>query len=191
VVTAHLGSFETGVAALRMHEDNVHVVFVRDNLSGFESMRSAQRRRLGVHEAPIDDGWRTWMKLRDALRTDHVVMLQGDRVMPGQRGVVVPFLDGHIEVPSGPVKLALASGAPIVPIFAITDGRGGIDVHIEAPIEVERPNKSILPCGNLQRCLESTSGSIQSSGSRSGGRGLRIASRTRRRLERQHEARWR
>ena len=58
VVTAHMGSFEAGLAALRARERNkIHVVFRRDSFPRFEKLRSALRESLGVEEAPVDDGW--------------------------------------------------------------------------------------------------------------------------------------
>ena len=139
VVTAHMGSFEVGMAALRRSETKpIHVVFRRDAEAEFERSRSMLRRRLGVVEAPVDEGWTVWIRLRDALRADEAVVLQGDRVMPGQKGQRVPFLGGHILLPTGPVKLAAATGAPIVPIFSVRSGPGGhkVRVLIEPLIEV-------------------------------------------------------
>jgi len=130
VVTAHIGSFEVGAAAMRKTEPHVHVVFQRDPMRLFESLRAEQHRALGLIEAPVepgrgDDTWNVWLKLRDALREDHVVLLQGDRVMPGQRGRKVPFMGGHVMLPPGPVKLAMATGAPIIPVCSprLPDGR--------------------------------------------------------------------
>lgn len=134
VVTAHLGSFETGVAALVAKSEVVHVVFRRDELPRFERLRSAQRKRLGVKEAPVDDGFGVWIRLRDALQRNEVVLMQADRVMPGQRGVRVPFLHGHMLIPTGPVKLALTTGAPIVPVFTIRTSNDTVRVFIEPPI---------------------------------------------------------
>jgi KDO2-lipid IV(A) lauroyltransferase len=91
---------------------------------------------LGVTEAPLDEGWGVWLRLRDALIADQVVMLQGDRTMPGQPGIAVPFFGGHIEIPSGPVKLAMASGAPILPVFTTRSG-SRFRVVIDEPIVVE------------------------------------------------------
>src|SRR5262245_12975358 len=102
LVTAHLGSFETAVAALRRDEPRVHIVFRRDPMERFERMRAAQRLRLGVIEAPVDDGLAVWVKLRDALLNDEVVLMQADRAMPGQTGHKVRFLHGHLLVPAGP-----------------------------------------------------------------------------------------
>jgi KDO2-lipid IV(A) lauroyltransferase len=135
IVTAHMGSFEVGVAALREEEQQIHVVFKRDT-GRFERIRQGLRQRLGVVEQAVDEGWGVWVKLRDALKADEVVAIQGDRVMPGQKGSRVPFLGGHVLLPTGPVKQALASGAPIVPVFSVRTPGGKIKLFIEEPIEV-------------------------------------------------------
>jgi KDO2-lipid IV(A) lauroyltransferase len=142
LAAAHLGPFECAVASLREHEPHVHVVFMRDTVKeGFEALRARLRAKLGVIEAPVEPGADSlgpWMGLREALVRDEVVLLQADRVMPGQRGVPVPFLGGHLEVPPGPVKLALASGAPIIPVFSFWE-KGGVRIVLEEPIEVTQP----------------------------------------------------
>ncbi|MBB6430176.1 lysophospholipid acyltransferase family protein [Algisphaera agarilytica] len=119
LVTAHFGNFEVGLAAMREIEERVHVVFQRDQQSRFERIRSELHRNLGIIETPIDDGMASWLALRDALQDNAVVMLQGDRVMPGQRGLDVPFFDGHLSLPIGPAKLAMMTGAPLIPVFAV------------------------------------------------------------------------
>jgi KDO2-lipid IV(A) lauroyltransferase len=97
-------------------------------------MRSALREKLGVIEAPVDDGWTIWMRLRDALARDEVVVLQGDRVMPGQKGHRAPVLGADMMLPSGPAKLSLATGAPIVPVFAIRTPAGHVRLCVEPAI---------------------------------------------------------
>jgi len=137
VATAHMGSFEVGMASLLQLEKHVHVVFHRDGATLFESTRAQLRRRLGVAEVPVDEGVHIWLQLRDALLADEVVAIQADRIMPGQKGVCVPFLGGHMMLPSGPVKLAMATGSPIVPIFTLREPGGGIRIAIEEPIIVQ------------------------------------------------------
>jgi len=141
LVTAHLGNFEVGLAAMRQKEDRVHVVFQRDRMSRFEQIRSELHQQLGILETPIDDGMASWLTLRDALQSDAVVMLQGDRVMPGQRGLAVPFFDGHLELPIGPAKLAMMTGSPLIPVFAIQSPQTGgghdkVRIVLGEPIEV-------------------------------------------------------
>lgn len=143
VVTAHLGCFELGMAALVEHETRVHVVFRRDASPRFDRLRSKLREKLGVWEAPVDDGWSTWSRLRDALANDEVVMIQGDRVMPGQKGVAVPFLSGRLLVPTGPLKLALIAGAPVVPVFSLRTAVGRLRIVVEEPITLTRDDGPI------------------------------------------------
>lgn len=135
LVTAHMGSFEVGLAALRRAEPRVHVVFKRDASGPFESMRSRMRRTLGVLEAPIDEGLATWMDLRDALLSNDVVVMQADRTMPGQRSEVVPFLHGHLRIPTGAVRLARMTGSPIVPVYTVRLSSGRFAVHLHSAIE--------------------------------------------------------
>ncbi|HWE97287.1 MAG TPA: lysophospholipid acyltransferase family protein [Tepidisphaeraceae bacterium] len=146
IVTAHMGSFEVGTAALLEHEKRrVHVLFHRDALGLFEQIRSTLRRRLGVVEVPVEQGWTVWMRLRDALRADGVVLIQGDRVMPGQKGRAMPFFGGHVLLPTGPVKLALASGAPMVPVFSVRTPEGNVRLFIEEPICVGEGEGMLSP----------------------------------------------
>lgn len=141
LVTAHLGSFEVGAAVLKSRESRVHVVFQRDPMPVFERLRSDQHRRVGLIEAPVnpasgEDAWNVWLGLRDALLQNEVVLMQGDRVMPGQRGSRIPFLGGHIVMPPGPVKLALATGAPIIPVCSPRTAAGRVRIIMEEPIWV-------------------------------------------------------
>ncbi|MBX3359038.1 MAG: lysophospholipid acyltransferase family protein [Phycisphaeraceae bacterium] len=135
LVTAHMGSFEVGLAALMRVEQRVHVVYKRDASGPFEAMRARLRRLLGALEAPIDEGMSTWMGLRDALLGGDVVVMQADRAMPGQRFEVVPFLHGHLRLPTGAIRLARITGSPIVPVFTVRLASGRFAVHLCPAIE--------------------------------------------------------
>jgi KDO2-lipid IV(A) lauroyltransferase len=136
LLTAHIGSFEVGMAALLELEKTIHVVFKRD-VGRFEQTRQALRTRLGVVEEAVDDGWGMWLRLREALRADEVVAIHGFRVMPWQKGHRMEFLGGQLLLPSGPAKLALASGAPIIPVFSLRSLSGRVKLFIEDPIIVD------------------------------------------------------
>ncbi len=152
IVTAHMGSFEVGLAALRDLEPRVHVVFRRDFADRFDTIRQIVRQRLGIIEHPVDEGLDLWIRLRDALLTDEVVVIQGDRVMPGQKGQRVPFLGNHILLPTGPIKLAQASGAPVIPIFSLRRPDGKVDIIIEDAIDPVSDNGD--PMLRLAKVLE-------------------------------------
>ena len=136
LVTAHLGSFEVGLAGIADREQRVHVVFTRDTMGTFDRLRSERRQKLGVVEAPLDDGLAMWLRLRDALRRDEVVLMQGDRVMPGQKSVTLDFLGRPMRFPTGPVRLAMATNAPIMPVFTLHTPDRRVRVVLEEPIIV-------------------------------------------------------
>jgi phosphatidylinositol dimannoside acyltransferase len=135
LVTAHMGSFEVGLAALVGAEPKVHIVYKRDPFAAFDTMREQLRTRLGARGIAIDDGWPSLFAMRTALERDEVVVLQGDRAMPGQRCQQVSFLGGHLALPLGPVTLSRIVGSPIVPVFTVRTARDRFRVHLLPPIE--------------------------------------------------------
>ncbi len=140
------------MAALTDREKRVHVVFQQDVFDAFDGIRDRLHRKLGVIDARIEGGLNVWMALRDALQNDEAVLIQADRVMPGRRGVAVPFLGGHVELPVGPVKLAALSGAPIIPVFAVRRPDRRIKLIIEPAIDVG-PSERVIGHGEPQPSL--------------------------------------
>ncbi|MBC7784567.1 MAG: lysophospholipid acyltransferase family protein [Burkholderiales bacterium] len=140
LVTAHMGSFEVGLAALRTVEPSIRVVFKRDEFGGFERIRKSLRQRMGIIEAPIDDGWTTLIGLRDALGNNEVVVMQADRAMTGQKARAVSFAGGTLRIPVGPVTLARIHGSPIVPVYTVRVGAGRYKVWLEPAIDADAPD---------------------------------------------------
>jgi len=135
LVTAHMGSFEVGLAGLTGVEEEIHVVFKRDANDHFEGLRQSVRRVLGVHEAAIDDGWPALVKLRDRLEAGAAIVMQADRAMPGQKAETVRFGHGHLRLPLGPLRLAQMTGSPIVPVFTVRQPDGRFRVLLEPAID--------------------------------------------------------
>mgnify|MGYP002628333836 CR=1 FL=1 len=121
----HMGAFEPALAILCQYERKVHVLFQPDPMMRFERARHAIRKQLNVVEHRISDGIAAWDGMLCALKANEAVVLHGDFVLSGQRGVVMPFLGcKSVHLPSGPVRLSSASGAPIVPTFCARTSSG-------------------------------------------------------------------
>jgi len=154
LASAHLGSFESAVAALRRASSvPVHVLFARDRIRAFDRARTLARRHLGVVEHPVEGGVDAWLALRDALARGELVAILADRVMPGQRGATISFFERASALPAGPVRLAAISGAPIVPTFMIPGSDGASTLRFEAPIEVDDATRAIDDSHPGQRAL--------------------------------------
>jgi KDO2-lipid IV(A) lauroyltransferase len=72
------------------------------------------------------------------LRSGGVVALQVDRVPPRLRTRSVTLFGAASAIPEGPLRLAMLTGAPIVPIFAARTGHRRYEVVAHPPIRVAR-----------------------------------------------------
>jgi KDO2-lipid IV(A) lauroyltransferase len=159
LVTAHLGSFEVGLAALSKVEGRVHVLFRRDEMKAFEESRSRFRSLLGVRECPVEGGLEAWATLRDALNDGETVLLQGDRVLAGQQGVPVRFCHGAIAAPTGPVRLARLTGATLLPVASVVLPDDSIKIIIGASIDP--PHAPEDDADTLQQVVDALASVVQ------------------------------
>lgn len=74
--------------------------------------------------------------LAAALGRGDVVALQGDRPRAGGRAIAVELCGRPFELPVGPLALARAAGAPLLPVFAFREGRRRYRVAFRDPIRV-------------------------------------------------------
>lgn len=72
------------------------------------------------------------MVLRERLRANGIIIIT---VAPlAHKFVAVPFFNGQLELPAGPIQLALTSQALLLPVFAFTKPNGAFEVVIDQPI---------------------------------------------------------
>lgn len=120
LLTGHFGNFELlGGWLGRIHP----VDFVVQPLSnpGVDEMLGRERERSGVGQIPIGGGVRGVLQSLAANRWVALVADQDAR----RHGVFVPFFGRPASTPTGPARIALRTGAPIVMGFAerLLDGR--------------------------------------------------------------------
>lgn len=136
VTFPHLGAFEAAASLLHEHypDRDHHVVVVTDDIH----TAHAPGRILGDRY-----GWRTVSIYRPgvgttALRTliDGGILLVSSDVCPPNQlddAATIAFLGREVRLPSGPARLALATGAVILPVATYRD-REACHVRIEPPL---------------------------------------------------------
>ena len=75
------------------------------------------------------------MTLRERTKQNCLVGMRAFHV--GHRVFELPFFHGRVRIAPGPVELALATGAVVLPSFAVRNADGVQEVHVEAPIEID------------------------------------------------------
>ena len=142
MATAHLGMYEVG-SMLPSSIEGLHVHLVREPevdpraqefIRG--TVRAVEDARYTMH-FQNDDPLQA-MTFLDALRRGEIVAMQGDRPRAGSRSVDATLFGRPLAFPAGPAVLARAAGVPILPVFAIREGRRRYRCLFMEPIDVPR-----------------------------------------------------
>src|SRR6266540_1553781 len=136
LVTAHLCNWEIGGLMLAQVKQPIHVVLVPDIFSGVESVRNRLHERAGVTEIPVDRSFVPTLSVLRALDDNAVVAMQGDRDFDNS-GIAVPFFGREAYFPRGPLRVAMASGATVLPAFIVRVPDGRYRAIVEDPLEID------------------------------------------------------
>jgi len=146
VVTMHLGHWDLGIKLLTVYDVPVHVVMLNRDPETVTRYADEARRMPGTRVHQMGDPLLA-VELMLALRRGELVALQGDRPV-GENVLATPFFGSPAPLPTGPVQLAMASGAPVMPAFILLDRGRHFRLMVQPPLHFERPQ-----AGQEQRSL--------------------------------------
>ena len=132
VLTAHLGSWEVMAAALRDYDCPGVTIGKRIYFKKYDDFLNAIRRSHDVEVIYRDDSPRKMLK---TLKQNWIVGIVADQDVDSVDGVFVNFFGRQAYTPSGPVALAKASGAVMLPVFIIREEYGHT-LFVDEPIEL-------------------------------------------------------
>lgn len=137
LLTAHLGNWEIGGLMLAEVRQPIHVVLVPDFYPAVERARRRLHERAGVKEIPIDSSFGPTLAVLRALEDNAIVAMQGDRDF-NNTGVAVPFFGRDAFFPRGPLRVAMATEAAVLPAFIVRVREGRYRAVVEKPLSIER-----------------------------------------------------
>ncbi|HEX6177850.1 MAG TPA: lysophospholipid acyltransferase family protein [Thermoanaerobaculia bacterium] len=146
ILTAHMGSYDLGANVFSTVSSR-QIVMVRapetdPKTQQFESEQretgTAETLRVNFNVNSTDLA----IELLHAIEAGHLIAIQGDRVTSGVASVNVKFFGRTVPLPAGPFALAMASRAPIYPLFIIRGGRRRYVLQTCPPITVERRSRN-------------------------------------------------
>ena len=115
VLSAHLGNWELGAAALAQRGFRFNAVALWQPDPKLNELYQSYRTQRRINPIPFGRAARECIA---ALRRNEIVAVVGDRDFTGGRDTV-EFFGQPARLPDGPAKLALATGAPILPVFMV------------------------------------------------------------------------
>ncbi|MGE3077014.1 MAG: lysophospholipid acyltransferase family protein [Dehalococcoidia bacterium] len=111
VVCMHYGNWDLGAGATAARGYPLTVVAETFSDRRLDAMVAGARERLGMKIVKME---RLGPSLFRVLKNNELLALLIDRSVPGE-GVEVEFFGEKVEVPAGPARLALRTGAAVVP----------------------------------------------------------------------------
>jgi len=112
VVCMHFGNWDLGAGATAARGYPVTVIAETFADARLDKMVVGAREKLGMRVVKLDSVSPSILR---TLKRRGVLALLIDRPLPG-KGVRVEFFGQTVEVPAGPARLALRSGAAVVPV---------------------------------------------------------------------------
>jgi KDO2-lipid IV(A) lauroyltransferase len=135
-ITPHLGNWEMGGLLFSFRGGTLNVLTLDERDQRTKSFREEMRGRKGIRNIYIDPRDESPMAILDAvkaLRRNEIVAMLGDRA-ESQKTLSLDFFGRPTPFPIGAALLALATGAPVLPVFVVMEKSRKYRGIIEAPI---------------------------------------------------------
>ncbi|MGC8666770.1 MAG: lysophospholipid acyltransferase family protein [Chthonomonadales bacterium] len=149
LLSAHLGNFEIGARVVTAAGYELFALARETRDAGTTDLMQQIRTRMGIKVVTINQSLRPVL---EGLKRNAVVAIICDQ---NAADVFVPFFGRPTGTVSGPARLALKTGAPIVTFACTRDGGGGYCFHFQEPY---RPQ----PTGDPRADIEAVTAVINS-----------------------------
>ena len=134
LVTAHFGSFDMAVQLLAVHSVRTTIPVEALEPERLLDHVVSLRKNKGLNIIPAKSG--ALQAMIKALRNGEIVLIACDRDITGEAPKAL-FFGEETRLPDMAVRIALRTGAAIIPVFNLRRDGGRYDVYVEPPIEVE------------------------------------------------------
>ena len=135
-ITPHLGNWEIGGLLLSFRGGSLNVLTLDERDLDIRSFREEMRRKRGIkilYTNPKDDSPMAILDAVKALRRNEIVAMLGDRI-ESQKTMVFDFFGRKTAFPIGVGLLAMATEAPVLPVFVVMERNRKYRGIIEPPI---------------------------------------------------------
>ena len=152
LIMSHFGRWEIGARVFAKWQEGMTLVMGGPEGGGTRAGVDEDLRSAGLDVVTVPDGRGHAFDILQAvqvLRRGGIVSLAGDRAHGDARRLRLPFLGRTAAVAAAPFALALASGAPLLVVFALKMGPRYYRFTCDGPIALTAANR-----GDRQRGME-------------------------------------
>ncbi|MFQ5655067.1 MAG: lysophospholipid acyltransferase family protein [Planctomycetota bacterium] len=147
-LSAHLGNWEmVGARGAATWGDRSRCIARRYDYEGYQRLAERIRNGLGIRLIYQDESPRSIVRL---LRGNGILGILPDQDYKRMNGIFVDFFGRPAYTPTAPARLSLRTGASIVPVFLVREGRG-YRAHVGETIRPEHARRARDPVRELTR----------------------------------------
>jgi KDO2-lipid IV(A) lauroyltransferase len=165
-ITPHLGNWEIGGLLFSFKGGKLNVLTLDERDRGTRSFREEMRRRMGIKNLyinPKDDSPMAILDAVKALRRNEILAMLGDRI-ESQKTMVFDFFGKKTAFPVGVAILAMATEAPVLPVFVVMEKNRKYRGIIEPPIYFNpssRKDREAIIREGMERLIKKFEGYIE------------------------------
>ncbi len=138
IATMHLGHWDLGLKLLTAFRRPIHVVMLQEEPEEVARITDEVRRIPGMNVHLVGDNPLLALELLLALKRGELVAVQIDRPV-GRNIQAISLFGAPAPLPTGPVQLAMASGAPVIPAFVLLERGTRFRLLVLPPLRFEPP----------------------------------------------------
>ncbi len=136
IVTGHFANWEIMAAVLSQAGLPVHITYRPVNNPYFDKRVRAQRASYGIKLMVAKSGAKGAKELISALKKGESIAVLNDQKF--NEGIEIPFFGHGAMTATGPTKLALKTGAPLIPMTVTRLAKARFRVEFHDPIVLKR-----------------------------------------------------
>jgi KDO2-lipid IV(A) lauroyltransferase len=165
-ITPHLGNWEIGGLLFSFRGGSLNVLTLDERDADTRSFREEMRRRRGIkilYINPKDDSPMAVLDAVKALRRNEILAMLGDRI-ESQKTMVFDFFGKKTAFPIGVAILAMATEAPVLPVFVVMEKNRKYRGIIEPPISFNpflRKDREAVIREGMERLIKKFEGYIE------------------------------
>jgi KDO2-lipid IV(A) lauroyltransferase len=165
-ITPHLGNWEIGGLLFSFKGGKLNVLTLDERDMDTRSFREEMRRRRGIKNLyinPKDDSPMAILDAVKALRRNEILAMLGDRI-ESQKTMVFDFFGKKTAFPIGVAILAMATEAPVLPVFVVMGKNRKYRGIIEPPIYFNpssRKDREAIIREGMERLIKKFEGYIE------------------------------
>ena len=139
LLSAHIGNWEIAGQMLDSLDTKFNIVMYDNEVAQMKAYMDSIMAKKSFHIIPIRDGEMGHLvELHKAFSNNELVVMHGDRFLPGAATIEKEFMGKKALFPAGPFIMAAKFGVPVILVFAVKESKSHYHFFARTPIDIKR-----------------------------------------------------